>query len=1103
MKNIEYITAGAGSGKTFTLTEKLSEAIANGLKTDQVILTTFTKAAAEEFKIKAAAKLRKKGLYNEAIQLSGAMIGTIDSVSEAFVRKYWYLLGMSPELNLMGDSEQKFYQTNSLIDSKLITPADLSFFEKVRKSFGLKKKENDNFVDDVDFWKDDLLRIINLSRNYGIKSFAKTEKESCDEIDKMFNNNKVTSITWTSAFPSFTSSKKYKKTQTAPAVVTLPDLKEISFRTQDFPTLKEAATALSAKYYSDGLDVYENGTMVWDHTNPVPKVGFGNSVFLDKSCEPYAAYCNECLTSVYWGNLLKEYVRKICSIAANWQNDYAKYKKAHHLVDFNDVELKFKELLGNSQVQDDIKGQYKLVMVDEFQDCNPLQVEIFDMLSEIIASNGGCSVWVGDEKQSIYGFRGSDMQFIKSVIAKFPSVNAGKNSCGLSQSTLKYSFRSRKKLVDKANSMATKMFGGGTLLPIREVGGEDDLDDALGKSEPAIYNWHSNNASKDKYIADVAEQVKLLINGISAPQNFVEKYGITKDSAGNPVYDKNGRILKNTISAGDIAILARKTADVNLMVDALNKIGVKVNAVESNIKGMAEIQLLMAILNYSLQKSLYSMSQILYLWDNKKVEDVISDRISNVKWNQVPILKKIDEILLESKGLSVLQLIETLLLRLDIWNHVAKWGNVSRRHANINTFLRVVAGYEEHTRLLDIACSVMGFVNYYDSESVDVETPFIKDPDAVSVITYHKSKGLEWPIVILDSLNDEFLNEQRLISREFFGVHSFATNPNAITCAGRDEYLIIFPRVVSGNTHLPEVLKNKISNRLSHGGDIYERVKTERARLLYVGFTRARDYVVALSYGNSAFSMLDYYGVRDIIVDDTNTGDVIFKTDIPTVAPLAMVAATYDEIKNTAVNTGSNADPRYISPSKLGHKHGSVSAQNPVKINDPISLSVGNVPMNEIGTCIHDIYAVFDEKDPNMVAKAEEICVLHNRNDIKPQSGDFINAIVKLYDYLKPTYGQYSELYHELPVMHKLANGQIMNGEIDLLWCLSDKEAVIVDFKSMKDDNTVATDDDLIAKGNSYAPQLCAYKDAVEKSGIKVNAMILFFPLQGKIVELK
>ncbi|MBP5203051.1 MAG: UvrD-helicase domain-containing protein, partial [Candidatus Methanomethylophilaceae archaeon] len=92
MKNIQYINAGAGSGKTWTLTDKLAQLIQDGKTTpSRVILTTFTDPAAEEFRQKARVKLVEKGLHDRAAELDSAMIGTVHSVALRYIRKYWYL----------------------------------------------------------------------------------------------------------------------------------------------------------------------------------------------------------------------------------------------------------------------------------------------------------------------------------------------------------------------------------------------------------------------------------------------------------------------------------------------------------------------------------------------------------------------------------------------------------------------------------------------------------------------------------------------------------------------------------------------------------------------------------------------------------------------------------------------------------------------------------------------------------------------------------------------------------------------------------------------------------------------------------------------------
>ena len=115
MRNVEYISASAGSGKTYTLTHRLADAIRDHeIAPEQVILTTYTVKAAAEFREKAKAALHEAGLHNEAIRLDQAMIGTVHSVADAFIHQYWYRLGISPELNVMTDEDKDFFINQSL-----------------------------------------------------------------------------------------------------------------------------------------------------------------------------------------------------------------------------------------------------------------------------------------------------------------------------------------------------------------------------------------------------------------------------------------------------------------------------------------------------------------------------------------------------------------------------------------------------------------------------------------------------------------------------------------------------------------------------------------------------------------------------------------------------------------------------------------------------------------------------------------------------------------------------------------------------------------------------------------------------------------------------
>ena len=139
MKNVTYINASAGSGKTYTLTHKLAELIKDGkVRPDQVIMTTFTVKAANEMREEAKKVLYENGLFEEATQIDQAMIGTIHSVANSLIRKYWFFLGLSPDMGVMAEEDTNFYISQSL--SELPTHDELKQLHSFCESVGIEHR---------------------------------------------------------------------------------------------------------------------------------------------------------------------------------------------------------------------------------------------------------------------------------------------------------------------------------------------------------------------------------------------------------------------------------------------------------------------------------------------------------------------------------------------------------------------------------------------------------------------------------------------------------------------------------------------------------------------------------------------------------------------------------------------------------------------------------------------------------------------------------------------------------------------------------------------------------------------------------------------------
>jgi len=1076
MKNIHFITAGAGSGKTFSLTKELVNKIQkDGVKPSEVILTTFTKAAASEFKQKASSALLKASMEIESLQLAGAKIGTIDSICQSFVQKYWYLLGISPELNVIADTEVKFFENQSL--ESLVTQNDLELFEEARKAFKISKKENSITKDDPDFWRTHLKGIINQSRNYGIVDYSDSVSKSNNLIDRIFCKEDSVDWNYVNAFLDGDAKQVLKKINgqwTKTESTKSKDIDGLKYYHNTYYLLKQSVKILSD--YQDGKNIEGLCDMASVK---------GNSVIILSSWQKYIDYCTARLQSKEFGVKMKEYVKRIFEIASKWSTKYDEYKKEHRLIDYNDMENLFLELLSKEIVVNDLRSDYKVIMVDEYQDCNPLQVEIFNRLSDIIGSRTygeGQSIWVGDKKQSIYGFRGSDMALINAVADKFSA-----ETDNLTTDSLKNSFRSRKKLVDASNDIfADKIFNDASsrLNPSRVINGEDDMP-----ATAALVDWTFEAKNVSDYYMSLAWKIKKILDGDDSDIKKVVEYEF-----GNDGYHQKG---KHNVCAGDIAILTRTNNKVPEIVNALNAFGINVNVIEQNLKDYVEIQLILAVLGYCIQKTEYDKARILYLYDGKTTESIISEKLSGDLIDKNGIIAKIDNIIEHTKGQSLSQLVETIIIELDIWNMVGKWGMETRRHAHISTFRQVVAGYEEHTRLLGLAPSVMGFLNYFDMDGVIPETTFIKEENAVSVITYHKSKGLEWPVVILDSLNDDSLFEGKLIDRNLFGVQHAPMEGSEIERKKRNEYITLLLNIDAGGS-IPDVILENIRSLVEKDSVIYNKVKDEQSRLLYVGFTRAKDYLVTTSYQHGeAYRWLNDLGIYD--EKSVWPGQNITKIDaiaVPSV--VEQTTTTYNRIVVSKKEEKSTV-AKYITPSTLGMKtlKKEVVVSTPENLGHPFNLKLEDESMSLVGTCIHDIFASFDNNlsKPSQIERAKSILELHGFTTLIEHSEHIVDAILALYQYLEKTYGQASAILHELPILYRNDDGQILNGSIDLIW-KTEKGCVVVDFKNKKNNEEAADS----ARG--YTPQLYAYYEALQKAGETVADMILFYPIQSLLIKL-
>ena len=383
MKNIQYINAGAGSGKTTRLTEILSQKLGSKeYKPSEVILTTFTELAASEFREKSRERLYNDKHADVAAELDSATIGTVHSVALSFIQKYWYLIGVSPDMKVMSEDDLQVYISESLGDC--VEKEDLEFFRSYGSFFDLKDSQSHV---DLDFWKDHLLDIIDKVNNYDV-DIEQSKTDSCKVVEEVFNSNIALNQQLLDEFTEAFDSRIGGYSDSAKKNVQ-PILDGLKNKAVSYATL---------------IKLYK------ELTKDKPYMGKGNRQALkdalgernyDDLVDNLKAYQMSSVGDDSPGGMMKKIINILFDIAQRWKDGFNDFKAKRHIIDYNDMERLFLELLDKPQVEAEIKGAYKLMMVDEFQDSSPIQLKIFNKLSDLMEQ----SYWVGDPKQSIYGFR--------------------------------------------------------------------------------------------------------------------------------------------------------------------------------------------------------------------------------------------------------------------------------------------------------------------------------------------------------------------------------------------------------------------------------------------------------------------------------------------------------------------------------------------------------------------------------------------------------------------------------------------------------------------------------------------------------------------------
>ena len=954
-KNI-IVSAGAGSGKTAVLTERVIRKLINGTSIKNLLILTFTNNAAHEMKERIRKSIKEACVSNPKLKseldyIDNAYITTFDAYSLSLVKKYHYIFGIGNDI--------------SIIDSSIIDLKKEEFIDEIfENNYKNSNKEFINLVDLLCVKDDKNLKTLILNILNKIDLICDKEDYFNNYIDNYYSSDFINSI--------------------------FNDYENILIK--NINTIKDLLDKLSSevdnKYYikySELLTPLFNSNNYNDiKNNSIIDLGqLRNSTELGKTLKSEIndiikdinnmCYCSK---DVLINNLYstKDYVISIIDIIKELYSKLSMFKRSVNKYEFNDISIMAIDLVKNNpNIREEIKNEFEEICVDEYQDTNDLQETFINLISD------NNVYMVGDIKQSIYRFRNANPIIFKNKYDTYTNGNDG------IKIDLVKNFRSRNEVLDDINNIFNLIMdnyiGGAEYRESHNMifGNKSYIEE--GKTNQN-YNLEIYNYLYDKKSIYNKEEIEAFIIANDIKNKINNKY---------QVFDKDSKKLRNA-NYSDFVILMDRSNDFSLYKKIFEHLSIPTTLyMDENIVNENEFYIIKNIINliiniknnnYDIDFK-YSFISIArsYLSDlnDNDIFNMFKDnsfKNSEIYNNCLDIANKIDTI-------NNTTLLDLIVNKFDFFNKFNTITNIDNKIIIIDYLYKIF-------RELDS----IGYGIYKIQEYLELITNNNKDikinmnntsGNTVKIMTIHKSKGLEYNICYYSGFDKKF-NMDELKDRIIFN----------------NKYGIITP---VDNEGLDDIITKYIVKNNYIKEDISERI-----RLLYVSLTRAREKMIIVGdFNTEDIYSLETNGVienrirnkyrsfKDIVLSFRNRLDKYFNN-----INLDNINLTKDYKNIKSYNIKDNIDnsdikininENVVESHLISDKH--FSKESMGIINESIKSNL------EYGTYLHELFECIDFKNPDLSDLDDKEKTLINNFLNQDTNKDINNAkIYKEYEFI-------------------------------------------------------------------------------------------------------
>ena len=884
------VSAAAGSGKTAVLVERIISMITDpdkNIDIDRLVVVTFTKAAAAQMKDKIRKALDSMldenpgdvNLLRQITLLNNAQITTIDSFCLWIIRNHFPEVNLDPGFRIMDEGEKKLIENDVLEDvlEEFYAEADEEFFNLV-DAFGMGRDDSGlvSIIDKIyrfsrsnpwiDEWFDECMLVYDDETydNPAIKELHDSIKNALHDYRDKYN--RLVAICSEPAGPAAYTSALQSDLLGINEMINSQDFGELGrkVRTFSFEALsrkKDAGADPDIKEYIKG-----QRKLFKDYIGRL-----NDKIFLKD---------DEGIFADMQGAGIQ--IRTLLKVAKVYAKRVSEVKREKGIIDFNDMEhlalsiLVKKEdgKLVYTETADKLANRFEEILIDEYQDSNQLQEVILNAVSKTRLSGENNNIYmVGDVKQSIYKFR---LACPELFIEKYDTYSETGDNVRIE---LQKNFRSRENVLECANdvfsNIMNKNFSGigydesvrlNAGFPYPECDNSNYGDDANKSTDVILISSENEEEATTRELE--ADRLAKLIEGIV--------------SSGVNVYDADENIYRPA-EYRDIVILTRSvTGWADTFADALMDRGIPAYTDSStgyfSVREIQVILSMLTIVDNPVQEISLAAAMMSYfggftaaelgivrklgrehadknthnnLYEHLKVtaglgevvaahgEAIAADdlNIKRLSGKCALFLAKLTEYRDKSSVEPLYDLCWEMIYDSGYYDYVGTMPAGAQRQANLNVLLERAAGYGKSSY-----SGLFNFLRYIErlkkfDEDFAEGAASLDNENLVRIMSIHKSKGLEFPIVILA------------------GAHKSINFMDATAPVLVDQNLGIAVDYVDleRRTKTPTIIKGAMARRI-----VRESI-AEEERLLYVAMTRAREKLIITGVVKDADKTLDKY----------------------------------------------------------------------------------------------------------------------------------------------------------------------------------------------------------------------------------------------------